>query len=91
MRKRILIFIVERKNIMTELEWMDIFSTNLQEMLEDARCSQEELAEDTGLTQATISRYINKKQLPGLKAIINISYALGCDLYDLIDFGDKID
>lgn len=75
---------------MNELEWLDIFGDNLVSLLEDARMSQRELAEETGLSEATISYYINKRKLPGLKAIINIAYAFGISIDELIDFGDKI-
>lgn len=75
---------------MSELEWLNIFGDNLVNMLDDARMSQRDLADETGLSEGTISNYIHKRQIPGIKAIINISYALDCDLNDLIDFGDII-
>ena len=75
---------------MNELEWLDIFGDNLVSLLRDARMSQRELADATGLTEATISYYINKKKLPGLKAIINIAYALDISVDELIDFGEMI-
>lgn len=76
---------------MSEVVWLNAFGDNLAEMMDEYGISQQELAEETGLTQSTISKYLNKTQMPGLKAIINISYALNCDLEDLIDFGDTID
>lgn len=75
---------------MSEYEWLEIFADNLADIMREGRWTQEDLAEDTGLTQATISRYLNKKQMPTLKAAINLCYVLGEDLNDLIDFGDKI-
>lgn len=75
---------------MTEAEWLDIFSDNLIDMLNEQGYSQEELAYETNLSQSTISKYINKKQMPSLKAIINIAYALDCSIDELIDFGEKI-
>ena len=75
---------------MTEAEWLDIFSDNLIDMLNEQRYSQEELAYESNLSQSTISKYINKKQMPSLKAIINIAYALDCSIDELIDFGEKI-
>lgn len=70
---------------------MDVFANNLDEMMRDANISQKELSDATGLSETTISRYLNKRQLPGVKAILNISYELDCDLYDLIDFGSRIE
>lgn len=76
---------------MTELEWLDIFGDNLRDMLKEADMSQSELAEQIGVEKITVNRYIRKERIPNLKAIINISYVLNCELEDLIDFGDKID
>ena len=76
---------------MSEKEWLDIFANNLVEILKETRMSQKELADTLGLSEATVSNYIRKKQMPTIKAIINISYELGYDLYDLIDFGSAIE
>ena len=75
---------------MTELEWLDIFGDNLQDILKDQNISQRELSNKTGLSEASISNYINKRRVPSLKALINISYALHFDVSDLIDFGETI-
>ena len=75
---------------MSEYEWMQKFGRNLKAMLEDAWTSQSQLAADTGLSDATISRYINGLQIPTVKAVINICYALDCGLDELIDFGEPI-
>lgn len=75
---------------MSEVEWLDIFGDNLSDMLRDARMTQRELADETGLSEASISGYIHKRKLPGPKALVNIAYALDCDMNDLIDFGDRI-
>ena len=75
---------------MTEVEWLDIFGDNLKSMLEHANMTQMELAEYSGLSKAAISRYINKERIPSLRAIINISYALECDVGELIDFDEPI-
>ena len=76
---------------MSESEWLNIFANNLIEILREKRLSQKELADVVGLSESTISNYIHKKQMPTIKAIINISYELGYDLYDLIDFGSCIE
>lgn len=76
---------------MTEMEWIDIFGDNLADMLKYAKMSQQELADDTGLSKATISAYIHKRKAPGLKAIINISYSIGCSVDDLVDFEEMIE
>lgn len=76
---------------MSEQEWLDIFADNLLDMLNEANMTQRDLADETGLSEAAISQYIHKRKIPGVRAIINISYALNCDMSDLIDFGDRIE
>lgn len=76
---------------MSEQQWLNIFSENLKSLMKDARITQIELAEEIGVTQSVISDYVNGRKLPGIKSIINMSYALGCDLYDFIDFGEMIE
>lgn len=75
---------------MHENEWLDIFGDNLASMLYDARYTQRDLAEMSGLSESSISNYIHKRKMPSVKAIINIAYALDCNINDLIDFGDAI-
>lgn len=75
---------------MSELEWMNIFASNLLEMMDNARMTQRDLAEEAGLSESTISQYINKRKIPSLRAIINLSYALDCSVDELIEFGDRI-
>ena len=75
---------------MTELQWLEIFGDNLKDMMDGAGYTQRDLADDTGLSEATISKYINKQQMPGVKALISIAYVLDCSLDDLMDFGDRI-
>lgn len=75
---------------MSESEWLDIFGDNLKDMMDEYGISQRELADECGLSESNISRYINKQQVPGIKALVNIAYALDCDVSDLIDFGCKI-
>lgn len=76
---------------MSETEWLDIFGDNLRDVMESTRITQRELAERTGLSEGTISRYIHKQTIPGVKAIINIAYVLDCSMDDLIDFGNMIE
>ena len=76
---------------MTETEWLDIFSDNLVEIMDEQGYSQRDLAMATGLSESVVSNYINKRSIPGIRAIINMSYELGQDLNNFIDFGDRID
>lgn len=76
---------------MTEMEWMAEFSDTLVERMIEADISQEALAREAGLAQSTISKYINKRQMPTVRAVVNIAYVLDCDVSDLVDFGYTID
>lgn len=78
-------------DFMPETEWMQIFGRNLEEILEERGMSQARLARETRISEASISAYIHGTRMPGAKAILNISYVLGINLYDLIDFGSMMD
>lgn len=76
---------------MTQYEWMDEFGDNLKCLLREARMSQQELADLSGLSKYTISNYIRAERMPSIKAVLKIAYALDCQLDDLIDFGEPIE
>lgn len=76
---------------MTELELMRRFSSNLKKMLEYNNETQRELADDTGISEATISYYIRGERMPSLKNVINIAHALDCEFNELIDVYEFID
>ena len=76
---------------MTLKDWTDNFGETLAEFLDDRKMSQLELSEYSGVSVGSISSYVNKRAQPGVKAIINIAYALDVDVSELIDFGDTID
>jgi transcriptional regulator with XRE-family HTH domain len=77
--------------MMSETIWMKTFGNNLIYFMQQAGMTQEELANATGLTQASISRYAAGLQMPGVRAIINLANVLGVSTDDLIDFGDMIE
>ena len=47
---------------MSEVEWLREFSINLRRMMWDARMTQRELADLSGLSESCISRYLNGTQ-----------------------------
>lgn len=75
---------------MSELELIEIFAGNLRSAMEDARISQAELAKETGLSEAAISRYLAAERLPNLRAIVNICCVLDCDFEELIPTYDLV-
>ena len=76
---------------MTEVEWIDTFGDNLADMLKYAKMSQRELANTAGISESMVSDYINKRRAPGLKAMLNVAYAFGCSVDDLVDFEEMIE
>lgn len=75
----------------SEERWLSLFAFKLLSFMNDYRMSQKELAEISGLSESTISRYTNKTKMPSVKAVLKLSYALGIDVDELIDFGDPIE
>ena len=76
---------------MSELEWIETFAGNLTEIIKESGYSQREIADMTGIMQSTISKYMNGKMMPSVKNIVNLAYALNCDIRELCDFGDFIE
>ena len=75
---------------MNELDFIDIFADNLRDMLEEVGISQQELANEIGVSKGAISKYLNKQAMPSLKNFMNICYALDCDPQDLFIPYDRI-
>lgn len=76
---------------MTEFEYIDIFGDNLIDIMREQDITQRELAKKAKLPQSTISRLLNKKLMPSVKVAINLAYALGLSMDELIDLGDTIE
>ena len=75
---------------LTESEWLDLFKNRLVSRMEETNTTQRKLADMTDLSVVTINNYINKRKLPGVKAVINLAHALDCSVDDLVDFCDMI-
>lgn len=76
---------------MSEYEWLMFFSDSLYDLMKKRKISQRELAERTGLSDATISKYINGVQIPKITAAINLAIALDCTLDELANFDEMIE
>ncbi len=74
----------------SQYRFLKNFGENLRAELEAARETLEELSEDTGISIASLSNYINGHQMPSLKAFINILCALDLEPEDLIDFDKRV-
>ena len=58
---------------------------------ERAQWEIRELANEIGVDESLVSRYIHKQYIPNLKTIIKIAYVLNCDISELVDFGETIE
>ena len=65
------------------------FSTRLKCALGDTGTSQKELAKRTGLTEATISRYVNWERIPNATTLKLIADALGVGVEYFFSDGEK--
>lgn len=70
---------------MNDDDWKWQFSMRLLVQMQTARMTQEKMAEETGLSQATISNYMNGRRVPDAIALNKIVRALGCSVTDLTD------
>lgn len=68
----------------SEKEWRIIFSNNLIRKMRNFGISQDELSHRTGISQVTISKYINCKATPSTYNIRKIAKALRCSVGELI-------
>lgn len=76
----------------SEYQWMDIFSGNLRELMRESRMTQRELAKESGLSEAMISRYLNKKCMPSVAALSSIAHVFPCaNIDELLYFGDRVE
>lgn len=69
---------------MTEIDYLESFAYNLDYVMRDEGVNQSELARRSNIGKSTISKYLNAKQMPTMKAISNICYALDCEFEDII-------
>lgn len=78
--------------MMSEMEWMDIFASNLRSLMDEERMSQNELAKKTGISKGTISRYLSAQCMPSVNALVNIAHVFkGCEITDLLYFYDNME
>ena len=73
------------KNDVTDEYCRDIFASNLIELMKAKGFSQPELAKRTGLSVASISKYMKKQATPTITSLEKIAYALNCSRDDLLE------
>ena len=76
---------------MSEVELIDIFADNLRDLMFERGYSQRELERESGINHASISQKKKKERIPTVRALINLSIALECELDDLVPTYDYVD
>lgn len=74
----------------TEQEWLDHFANVIRAAMDRHGYTNKSLAERARLSESAISQYLNARQMPNLRAVINLAYALQLSVDDLMDAGGRI-
>lgn len=69
---------------MSEIELLELFSKNLKQLMKEENINQNELADEIGVSQTMISRYISGQCMPSFLTVVKMSEALFCSLDDFI-------
>lgn len=76
--------------IMSEWEWLELFSEALRREMYYSGMTQRELADASGVSESSISNYVNKRKIPSLKSVVNICQVLNISTDSLINFEKRI-
>lgn len=69
----------------TDESCREIFASNLAELMRMKGFGQPELSERTGLSTASISKYLRKKATPTITNLEKIAHALNCSRDELLE------
>lgn len=75
---------------MSESEWLEDFSDCLKDTMRKRDISGRKLAREIGVSQSTISRYMDGKLIPSSVTLFNIANVLGCRITDLCFIDEMI-
>ena len=68
---------------------MSKFAMNLKKLMIEREMTAADIARKTGMTQATLSRYINGKRIPKINSVIKIAKALNVPIELLLKGVDE--
>ena len=68
-------------------EYDKAFGEHLKSLLEEKGMTQKELARKTGVTEASVSRYISGQRFPRITQAYRMAWAIGIDMNTLIYLG----
>ena len=69
------------RNSISEVEFICIFADDI---MDEVGISQRQLAKKAHITEAALSRYLNKQRMPNMRTFMNLCYALQCEYSDLL-------
>lgn len=72
------------RNSISEVEFICIFADNLSDIMDEVGIGQRQLAKKAHITEAALSRYLNKQRMPNMRTFMNLCYALQCEYSDLL-------
>lgn len=68
-------------------EYAKVFGEYLKSLLEEKGMTQAELARRTGMTEASVSRYISGQRTPRISQAYRMALVIGIDMNTLIYLG----
>ena len=78
-------YYIAEPNDITDETCREIFASNLAEIMRVKGFGQPELSERTGLSSASISKYLRKKATPTITNLEKIAHALNCSRDELLE------
>jgi predicted transcriptional regulator len=75
---------------MTQKEFLENFSYNLQRTMEDYGFNLSDLSNVSGVSKSCIHYYLTGEKIPTVKNLINLMTALDCEFSDLVETVDYI-
>lgn len=69
---------------MNELELLEKFSKNLSQLMKEENITQEELANEIGISREMISRYVTGQCIPSFLTVVKMTDVLFCSLDDFV-------
>lgn len=76
---------MRRGEVVTDEEWQQEFGRRLNRALWKKGMTQEDLADEVGVSKRMLTRYMNGHSIPSARNISKISKVLECETSDLID------
>ena len=75
---------------MSEMELIDIFADNLRDVMREIGINKSQLAREALTSRSTITRILDKKQMPSLVTVVNICHVCRVSLDEMIPTYDLV-